>query len=139
VAPRKAPAPKPSGLLARTPLVEWVAAALGLLLTLGVIGYLVYQGLNDRHAPPNLSVIAAAPTAVDGGFLVPLTVRNRSPATAGSVEVRGALEAGGVTVEERRVTFAYVPGQGETIGGLIFRHDPRGYRLQVEAEGYEKP
>jgi uncharacterized protein (TIGR02588 family) len=137
MAPRKKP--DPPGLLERTPIAEWVAAALGLLLTLGVIGYLVWDGLRERDAPPDLSVIAGAPAQVGQGFVVPVTVRNDSPATAADVEVLGVLEQGGVVIEERRASFAYVPGDGEATGGLVFSRDPRAYRLRLEAEGYADP
>lgn len=126
-------------LVQRTPVAEWTAAGLGLLLTLAVLGYSVWQGLTDTRGPPSLSVAVerAAPTA--GGFVVPLTVRNTSDATAADVEVRGVLEQAGVAVEERRAGFAYVPGRGEVSGGLVFQNDPARYRLSVRAEGYEEP
>ncbi len=138
MAPRRKPAPKP-GLVQRTPIAEWVAAALGLALTAAVIGYSLWEGLAGDDGPPALKVEAWPPEAVAGGHVVPLVVRNDSHATAAAVEVRGVLEQGGVAIEERRAVFAYVPGGGEARGGLVFERDPRAYALRVAAEGYEEP
>ena len=137
MAPRKK---KPDAKLAgRTPVAEWVAAALGLALTLGVLGYSVWEGLTEGEGPPSLAVTTEAAERTEGGYALPIIVRNASHATAAGVEVRGVLEAGGQVVEERRAHFTYVPGRGEARGGLVFQHDPRAYAVRVTAEGYEEP
>ncbi|CAN7428861.1 hypothetical protein LJR219_002767 [Phenylobacterium sp. LjRoot219] len=130
---------KRPGLLQRTPILEWIAAALGLLLTVSLLVYLVGEGLSARNGPPALSVATEAAKPSGGGFVVPVVVRNASNTTAAAVEVRGTLEQGGRVVEERRLSFTYVPGGGEVRGGLIFQRDPRGLRLSVSPEGYEEP
>lgn len=135
---RRKPPPRRS-LVERTPLAEWTAAAVGLALTLGVIGYSVWEGLAGDGGPPALTVETRAPKAVDGGHVVPLVVRNTSAATAAAVEVRGVLERAGQAVEERRAVFAYVPGGGQAKGGLVFERDPSAFTLRVAAEGYEEP
>ena len=129
----------PARLTRRTPLAEWAAAALGLLLTLAVLGYSVWEGITDGGGPPSFSIRTDAPQATPGGFVVPLSVRNTSSATASEVEVRGVLHDGAAVVEERRARFAYAPGGGKVSGGLVFQHDPARYRLTVVAEGYEEP
>jgi len=138
VAPRRKPAPRRS-LIARTPVAEWAAAALGLVLTLSVIGYSLWEGLIGDKGPPHLEVEAQAPKALARGHVVPIVLRNASHATAAAVEVRGVLEQAGAVIEERRATFAYVPGGGEARGGLVFERDPKMFTLRVAAEGYEEP
>lgn len=146
MAPRKPAAPKPQKappsrrrLAERTPLAEWISAAVGLVLTLGVIGYSAWEALAGEGGPPALVVETQAAEASEQGHVVPLVVRNKSPSTAAGVEVRGVLEQAGVVVEERRAVFAYVPGGGEAKGGLVFERDPGGFTLRVAAEGYEEP
>lgn len=136
MATRKEPRP---GIMDRTPLAEWTAAGLGLLLTVGVIGYSLWEGVTRQPHPPSLVVTAEPARPTDGGHVVRVTVRNDSHATAAGVEVLGVLEQAGRAVEERRTVFAYVPGKGEARGGLIFQRDPAAYELRVSAEGYEKP
>lgn len=130
--------PRPS-LLKRTPIAEWVAAALGLILTVAVIGYLLAEGLREGQRPPSLSVASEPAQRTGGGYVMPVVVRNSSDTTAASVEVRGTLTQSGAIVEERTVTFAYVPGRGETHGGLVFQNDPTRSTVEVVAEGYEEP
>ena len=132
---RKAPPQTPS----RTPVLEWTASALGLLLTLAVLGYSVWEGVTDRAGPPRLSVTAEPAEKTEGGYVVPLTLHNAAYATAAGVEVRASLEQGGRVVEERRATFTYVPGRGEAKGGVVFQADPATGRLRLEPEGYQEP
>lgn len=132
--------PKPAKtLIERTPICEWLAAGTGLVLTLTVIGYLVFDGVTAGDGPPELSVASAPALAVAGGFVVPVTVRNDGATTAAEVEVRGTLERGGAVIEERRAQFAHVPAEGEAKGGLVFGTDPRTARLRLSAQGYAEP
>lgn len=124
---------------ARTPVAEWIAAAIGGAMTLGVIGYTVFEGVTAGDSHPRLQVEADAPRRSGAGYVVPIVVSNDAHGTAAAVEVRGTLSAGGTVVEERRVVITYVPGKGEAHGGLLFERDPRGYLLSVTPEGYEEP
>jgi uncharacterized protein (TIGR02588 family) len=136
MAPRRKPATR---IVKRTPVLEWAAAMLGLLLTLGVLGYSVWEGVTDHQGPPSLTVTSRPAEKTAGGYVTPLTVRNSSHATAAGVEVRATLERAGRVVEERRASFTYVPGQGEANGGVIFQTDPTAATLRLEAEGYQDP
>lgn len=137
MAPRKKPAPKADP--PRTPVAEWIAASTGLVLTLAVLGYSLWEAAEDRGGPPDLIASAEQAQPVSGGFVVPVVVRNRSYATAAAVELRASLTMKGRTVEARRATFTYVPGGGEARGGVMFRRNPGGGRLVLEVEGYEEP
>lgn len=136
MAVRKKPA---LGLVQRTPIAEWLAASLGLILTIGVIGYLVAEGSRESEGPPSLSVSNEPAQRTQAGYVLPLVVRNSSYATAAAVEIRGTLEQDGDVVEERSATFTYVPGRGEARGGLVFQHDPDRLTVRLVAEGYEDP
>jgi uncharacterized protein (TIGR02588 family) len=115
-------------------VAEWIAAALGLLLILFVVGHGLWEGLAVPRTPPELAVRAAAPVAVNGGWRVDVTVRNAGRRTAAAVEVSGALAGG----EQVGTVFDYVPAQGETTGSLMFRGDPRT-GLAVAVEGWTDP
>lgn len=123
----------------RTPVLEWIAAGLGLVLTLSVIGYLVREGVTEEPGPPVLTVSSTPAVRTGAGFVLPVTVKNAADQTAADVEVRGVLERPGEPPEERRATFAYVPGKGEAKGGLVFEGDPASGRLGLSAEGYAEP
>lgn len=127
------------GLLKRTPVLEWIASGLGLVLTVAMVGFLVREALVEGDGPPALTVAAEAPVATEGGFVVPFAVRNASPTTAAAVDVVGSLQRDGRVLEERRFSFTYVPGGGEARGGLIFQNDPATGELSIRPEGYEEP
>jgi uncharacterized protein (TIGR02588 family) len=124
---------------ARTPVAEWIAAAIGGTMALGVIGYTVFEGVAAGDGHPRLTVKIEPPRRSGAGYVAQFVVSNDAHATAAAVEIRGVLNAGGAIVEERRVVIAYVPGKGEARGGLIFERDPRAYVLSVTPEGYEEP
>lgn len=137
MAPRK---PRKT-LRERTPIAEWVAAGLGLAITLGLFGYTLVEGLAPEQGPPRLSVTSdEAAVRTDDGYVLPIVVRNASHATAADVEVLGVLEPGGQASQERRhARFTYVPGRGEVHGGLVFQSDPRSADVQLSVEGYADP
>ena len=124
---------------ARTPAIEWIAAGLGLALTLAVLGYSLWEAVAEASGPPVLTVAAEQVVATTGGYVTPIRVRNTGGETASSVEVRGDLVLADRPPEERRATFAYVPAGGEVAGGLVFVQDPRLGRLTLSVEGYETP
>lgn len=135
MAPRK---PRPS-LADRTPIAEWIAAGLGLILTLAVIGYMLWEGMTERSAPPHLTVTAASATRTGDTYVLPVVVRNLSHSTAADVEVLGVLRQTEGPPEERRARFTYVPGKGEARGGLIFRSDPAAGDLDLSVDGFAEP
>jgi len=139
MATRRKPAPAPATLLQRTPLAEWMAAGVGLVLTLAVLGYSVWEVVDTTEAPPALSVRALETHRAGGAWVVEIEVANASYATAADVEVSGVLERAGVAVEAHRATFTYVPGRGAARGGLVFRQDPASGALRLAAESYTEP
>lgn len=124
---------------ARTPVAEWIAAGLGLALTLAVLGYSLWEGISATPGPPVLTVAVGQVVATKAGYVAPIRVRNTGGETAASVDVKGELLIPGEPPEERHASFAYVPAGGEIAGGLVFTHDPRDGRLSLSVEGYETP
>ncbi|WP_091737681.1 hypothetical protein [Phenylobacterium immobile] len=127
----------PPSLAQRTSVAEWAAAAAGLVLTILVVGYTLWEGLSEREGPPRLSAVAEQAVQAGQTYVLPVVVRNAGPATAADVEVLAVLARPGLAPEERRATFAYVPGNGEARGGLVFEQDPTGAVLTVQ--GFADP
>jgi uncharacterized protein (TIGR02588 family) len=124
----------------RIPALEWIAAAVGLLLIAAMLGILGWEALkgNGKHAP-FVEVSVEGVTAAAGGYIVEVALRNRSPSTAAAVEVEGELASGGRTIETSSVTIDYVPGESTRRAGLFFSHDPRDLEVDVRALGYAQP
>jgi len=116
------------------PLLEWIASALGLVLTLGVMAAIGRDAFASSAAlAPDIAVAATGVRRSGAGFLVEFEARNLSPITAAQVTIEGKLPGG----ETSMATIDYVPGRSSRRGGLYFGEDPRGARLR--ALGYQAP
>lgn len=123
----------------QTPLVEWIAAAAGLIATVAVVGVIGWEALNATNGPPSIKVALHGVTAVEGGYVAELQVANRGGRPAAQVIVEGVLHSGGEEVETAETTFDYVPDNSVRHGGLFFRSDPRAASLQLRPKGFTDP
>lgn len=133
------PKPKPPPLKDRTPLLEWLAAGVGLIVIVAVLGYVLWDGLQHTDAPPAIAVRVVRVTPTPAGYVAEIEALNRNRTTAANVEVEGVLERGGREIESSTTTFDYVPGLGRRQGGLLFETDPRGFDLRPAVKGYVDP
>jgi uncharacterized protein (TIGR02588 family) len=118
----------------KPPLLEWIASALGLVLTLGVSAVIARDAFNGSAGlAPEISVAATRVRQTQAGFLLEFEARNLSPVTAAQVTIEGKLPDG----ETSTATIDYVPGRSTRPGGLYFSRDPRGAELR--AMGYQNP
>lgn len=117
------------------PALEWAAAAIGLVILLGLSFVLLREAIvgKDRDVPA-LSAEIERVTATPAGFVADIVVSNRSRQTAAAVHVEGKLGD-----EQASATLDYVPGLSQARGGLIFRNDPRRGDAEVSVVGYELP
>lgn len=122
------------------PLLEWGAALVGLILTLGLLGFIGWQAVQaPEQMPPVIAVSAGKVSQVPGGYVVEVTARNESPRTAAGVQVEGTISQTGGKSQSSSISFDYVPGYSERKGGLFFPQDPRRHQLEVRALGYQLP
>ena len=118
---------------------EWVAAAVSTVLVLGVVGYLLYDAVARPRTPPSLRVSADTVLQADGLWLVEFRATNAGHETAAAVKIEGELMQADSSVESSEAVLDYVPGRSVRHGGLFFLHDPRAYRLELRAHGYQEP
>jgi uncharacterized protein (TIGR02588 family) len=118
---------------------EWVAAAVSTALVLAVVGYLLYDGVARPRTPPDIQVAADTVLRSGGLWLVEFRATNDGHETAASVKIEGELMQGDSSVEASEAVLDYVPGRSVRHGGLFFRRDPRAYRLELRAHGYQEP
>ncbi len=121
------------------PLSEWLVAGFGVLIVLAALGFLGYEAVDPGETPPDIvnRTVAIRPTT--GGYLVQVEVRNRGGETAAGVTLEGTLNEGDREVEASEATLDYVPGRSQREAGLFFSEDPRRYRLELRAFGYQEP
>ena len=124
-----------------TPLWEKLAGLLGLLLVLGVLGFLLYEAAAPRTEAEIVTEVQSI-TPQAGGYLVVFDASNRGHQTAATVLVEGALydpAAPEEPVETAEMTFDYIPDQSDRTGSFIFANDPRRYELRIQVKGFMDP
>lgn len=116
------------------PLLEWVASALGLILTVGVMAVIARDAFaSSADLAPDLTVTATRVRQVRAGFLLEFEARNLSPITAAQVTIEGKLPGG----ETSTATIDYLPGRSSRRGGLFFGEEPRG--VELRPLGFQDP
>ncbi len=125
--------------VAEPPALEWLAAAVGLILVVGAVGFMIYQAVVQKHTPPNISVSVDSINPTDSGFLVGFRITNRGAMTASALTIEGELKKNGESIEKSSATIDYAPSHSERRGGLIFTKNPKDFDLQIRATSYEEP
>jgi uncharacterized protein (TIGR02588 family) len=139
---KKADEPEPArnGLISdETPLLEWIVAAVGLVLVVSTIGFTFYRAWRETETPPAVTVTVETIVAQDAGYLVTFRALNEGEGTAAAVTVEGVLLQNGEEIELSTASLDFVPSRSERQGGLFFTEDPEQYELQLRATGYADP
>ena len=119
--------------------IEWTLGLVSGALVLGVLVWLLVEGLAPSADTPILSITAGQPQPVGADFYVPFTVRNDSEATAASVVVEASLSPSTPSEQRSEVTLDYAPAMSEVKGSFVFTQDPRSAPLQLRVLGYRDP
>jgi uncharacterized protein (TIGR02588 family) len=124
--------------------VEWTVFAVGLVLVVSALSYLIYDGAMMGSDPPSLEVRLGMPEQRAYNFIVPVSVTNHGDETAEGITVEVSMEnAGGGESETAtargELTIAFLPRRATREGFVTFKDDPRAARLTARVLGYEKP
>ena len=123
--PTKAPVP------AATPVLQWAMAILGGLVTVAIIGVVIWEALQPA-APPAMTARIIAVEATASGHVAVIKVLNDGDDTASAVDIEGVLGA-----ETATATVDYVPGHGHAKAFLRFDADP--HAASVTVKGWSAP
>ena len=124
----------------RTPLLEWIVAALGALLVLGAIGFLMYHAVDRDDSPPDVRLVAMEIREQPSGYLVRFRARNEGASAAANLFIAGELSApDGAVIERSTTRIDFLPARSEHEGGLFFTRDPGRLTLRLRPEGYQDP
>lgn len=121
------------------PAIEWVAGALGFLITLALIGFVGWQAFQDNSEPPKVEVRVAGVISNGDTYLVKIVAVNMSSQTVAGLVVDGTLSSRTGQIERSSTTFDYLPGNSRVEGGLFFSSDPAAGELRVRPAGYRLP
>lgn len=114
-----------------TPMLQWAMAALGAIVTAGIITTVIWEALQPS-APPALSARIVAVEATSSGQVAVIEVANDGDDTASAVDIVGILGQ-----EETTATVDYVPGHGHAQAFLRFDADPHAAKVSVK--GWSAP
>lgn len=119
--------------------LEWMVFAIGLVLVVFTIVYLIYAGATMGEEPPSLEVRLGVPAVGRSNFIVPVTVFNHGDKTAVGVHIEVVMESQGEEKERGEIEIAFVPRRSKKEGWVAFEEDPRSAQLKARVLGYEKP
>ncbi len=134
--PAKTPGPP---VTRATPLLEWIAAAVGLVLILAVLGVIAAEVLRGDQSEPRFEVRTLAVEPAGDGYRVHIAVTNRGDKPAAAVVVAGVLTGPGGETETAEATFDFLADHSRREGGLFFQNDPRRGALDLRAISYVDP
>jgi uncharacterized protein (TIGR02588 family) len=127
------------GSATQIPPLEWLAAGVGLLLTVAVFASIGWEALTQGRDSPVVTVEVKEVVAVAGGYRVEFRARNMGGATAAQVEIEGSLSDTEGSAEKGRVVLDYIPSHSQREGGLFFTRDPKSNSLTLRPLGFTRP
>ena len=119
--------------------LEWAILAISVAVVVALVGYLLVAGLSNAGPAMIRAEVAAAEAAdgPDGGWLVPLIVRNEGGTAAVSIVVEGTATVAG-TQESSELTIDLLAADSAVELVLGYSDEPEG-EVQVRVVGFETP
>ena len=119
--------------------LEWTVFAIGLVLVLATLGFLVRESIVSDGGPPEVVARLGEARPSRGGHLIPVEVANVGQTTAEDVLVPIFLDLEHGSREEAELNIAFLPRDSKRNGWVSFREDPRRGRLSLGAIAFEVP
>jgi uncharacterized protein (TIGR02588 family) len=119
--------------------LEWIVFAIGLVLVLATLGFLIRESLVRDTGPPEIVARLGEPRPAREGYLVPVEVTNVGATTAEDISVPVTLDLPGGQREEAELVIAFLPRDSKRDGWVRFRGDPRRGKVSLGAIAFEVP
>lgn len=119
--------------------LAWVTSGIGLVLFVGTVGFLGYEGLFRGDGDPEIALSVEAVSRSGERWHARIRADNSGGTTGARVRVAGQLMSGSTVVETAEVEFDYVPAGSTQRGGLFFERDPAAHELRLRVLGYSEP
>lgn len=115
------------------PVLQWLGAAVGAVVTLGAIAVIAHEVLEPaRPVAVSASITSVRQTA--SGWMAEIEVANAGSTAAAAVTLEGRMGDKVATA-----ALDYVPGDGEVTAFLRFPTDPRTTPATVVVTGWTEP
>jgi len=119
---------------------EWTIFALGLILVVTTLGYLIYAGITRGSDPAQLNVELGQATPNANRFLIPVLVTNTGDTTAEDVHIAVLLRIAEGKEERAELQFPHVPRHARRRGLVSFETKPvKDMKLEGIVMGYREP
>jgi uncharacterized protein (TIGR02588 family) len=122
-----------------TPAIEWMLGIIGALLFLSAVGFLMYEGSRGQDHASAITISVTEVLPVQDAYLVRYAAHNDGTQTLADVQLSARLFDGNSQIESVQGQLDFLPGDSTRAGGFYLRNDPRRYRLEIRAEGYQEP
>lgn len=122
-------------------IAEWITVGVSVAILAGIIGLVSYLHFTGEDAPPDIVVEAHLDRVHegDGGWYVPVTVRNAGGTTVEDVQVSGELDTGEEEPETADFTIRFLVGGEKAEAAFVFETDPASGELTAKAGSYKVP
>ena len=119
--------------------LEWAALVISVVAVIGVVGFLLVDGLRDEGEPPNPTVELQIDQAyaTDHGWIVPATVTNGGDEAAEALVLRATATVAGAE-EESELTVDYLPAGTAVEISFGYSAEPEGTPA-VQVVGFRLP
>lgn len=119
--------------------IEWLTGIVSALLVAAMIGWVGWEAFTREATPPDLTIAVLTTEKTGTVHRVAFDIHNSATTTAAAVTVIGRLTEGDRVIEENHVTFDYVAAESKSTGAILFRNDPAGRTVDIQAAGYTDP
>ena len=119
--------------------LEWTVFAIGLVLVVATLGFLVRESIVGDRGPPEVVARLGEARPSKGGYLIPVEVANLGQTTAEDVLVPIYLDLSDGRREEAKLNIAFLPRGSKRNGWVSFRDDPRHGTFSLGAIAFEVP
>jgi uncharacterized protein (TIGR02588 family) len=123
----------------RTP-AEWVTFGIASSIVGGIIGLVIYTGINDKQQPPLMSITQKQITFKGNSqYYVPFEIENQGDETAESVQILAELKINNQIAETGEQQIDFLSSREKEEGAFIFTQDPRQGQLKIRVASYKSP
>lgn len=119
--------------------LEWVVLAISAALVVGLVGFLVVDGITDEGRPPSPRVELLPDEAyeVENRWILPGTVTNEGDQAAEALALRATASVNGAD-EESEITIDFLPAGTDVEISFGFSGRPEG-EVTVSTVGFRLP
>jgi uncharacterized protein (TIGR02588 family) len=123
----------------RTP-AEWVSFGIASSILGGMIGLIIYTGINDKQQPPLIFITQKQIIFQGNGqYYVPFEIVNKGDETAEAVQILAEFKISNKIEETGEQQIDFLSSGEREEGAFIFTQDPRQGQLKIRVASYKLP